>query len=680
MLMSQEVGTNRSGVRMIALYVVAPVIGLATVVVLILLGGPGKVKPPDNPNKTTEQENLLALVRTTLAKQDDLPTCKTVVSQLNSQLRKAEGKGPPPLSTPQREVLSMEMGASKDDLAEAGSSTFTPLDAHYLADCFLMRDAARSLELATPAGRGSKVKQTPLDRAELAFAWVVRQVRLYQPPRPEGTGMPEPEPVPPGFVLRRGWGSALERGLVFLAVLEQFGLDEKADKDHKPGRKELQSALLFCPDSSGGKRFWACGVAVVDDPKTLYLFDPRLGLPIPGPGGKGVATLAQVRDDARVFEQLTVDKLRYDVTPEQVKAVEVQVVCPISAVAPRMRFLQDRLLRDPTWNGQPLPAQVRVRLAEEVREGKDGLGALAPLRAAVKASGGTAEQVKVWRPGTAILRRFLPKDEGGSDTTGLYVRRAFDLAPWQDLHPFFLGPSFKPDQALGRDLRWRFVSPFLEQLAKPNSPRDLILRGRFTKAAPELVKDQEYWQQMRRRFLAGVERQPMEEWREKAVHAYAEELRARGTPNEAAAKAGIAEVWRWTVGSPMEVLLYGSAAEARGAEATYQLGLCKHELAARLQARKELAARGGVATPADTRKADDAWKDAEGYWNEYIETYPRRPGQAAARRLRGEALARRGQVKEAIAAWQDTRAPMTDLEKLANAWLVKQLREQTKKA
>src|SRR5206468_3308630 len=82
------------------------------------------------------------------------------------------------------------------------SPSFTPLDAHHLAECFLFRDVARSLELATPGGKDGKGKQTPLDRAELAFDWSVRQVRL-QPPFPPTAGS---TPIPAEFVVRRGWG------------------------------------------------------------------------------------------------------------------------------------------------------------------------------------------------------------------------------------------------------------------------------------------------------------------------------------------------------------------------------------------------------------------------------------------------------------------------------------------
>ena len=57
-----------------------------------------------------------------------------------------------------------------------------------------------------------------------------------------------------------------------------------------------------------------------------------------------------------------------------------------------MHLLQDHLLRDRTWNQQPLPSPVRVRLAE------DPALALASVQAAVKSSGVKAEDVQQLKP------------------------------------------------------------------------------------------------------------------------------------------------------------------------------------------------------------------------------------------------------------------------------------------
>ena len=111
---------------------------------------------------------------------------------------------------------------------------------------------------------------------------------------------------------------------------------------------------MYVPNQSGGMSFWACGV-VVGHGEDVYLFDPRLGLPLPGPKAQGIATLAEFRKQPEVLAQLHVEKYHYDVTSEQARAAHVLLVRPLSSLAPRMRHLQEQLLA-------PV---VRVRLAAE---------------------------------------------------------------------------------------------------------------------------------------------------------------------------------------------------------------------------------------------------------------------------------------------------------------------------
>ena len=87
------------------------------------------------------------------------------------------------------QFLKTQFHLDPDELAEVAGETFSPLDAHYLEFCLLLRDAAQALDVA---GR------SPLDRATAAFAWVVRQVRLEE--RRGGQ-------FPPQFILQRGWGT-----------------------------------------------------------------------------------------------------------------------------------------------------------------------------------------------------------------------------------------------------------------------------------------------------------------------------------------------------------------------------------------------------------------------------------------------------------------------------------------
>jgi hypothetical protein len=656
--MSEEALTGRGRTIGIAAWVVLPVLALGGLLALTFLNTPNRGEPEKRgEQRTVREESHLASVRLTLAKPNDLAICKAVIPQLNAHLQNDPESSPPALPPEKKEELRKQLALDEGALEELTSATFTTLDAHHMECCFLLRDAANWLELEVAAGQK---KQTPLERAELAFAWVVRQVRL-QPPALQGQQAAQ-EAAPPAFVLRRGWGSALERALVFLALLEQFGLKDDASAG-------LQGALLFCPGPAGGEdksRLWACGVTIGEQPDAIYLFDPRLGLPLPGPGGKGIATLATARSDPSVLGQLQIDKVHYDVTTEQAKAAEVFLVCPLSALAPRMALLQNRLLRERTWKDQTLPAQVRVRLAEDLAPTQSS------LQSAVEKSGSKAKVV-LWPTGATVLRRFVPKEDGGGDTGKAgellrIVRAEGALVPWSVYPDLLKDPrAFGADQVLGRGLRQRFMSPFLAPLA-PGSSRDLILRGSPAKAAPSLVSEQEQWSNAGLR-LRNAQPEELREGVAKWVEtAFARIAAVQAAPNDPNARGAAEELWKWRPNDAIAVVLFGAIAHSRGPEATYQLGLCKHEVAAHLQARKDLAMRRKGA--ADGQKTDVAWKDAESYWKEYADTDG--PGLIAARRLRGEALANRGMKKEARAVWQDLSGPMTDLDRLAHLWLAKQ--------
>ena len=147
----------------------------------------------------------------------------------------------------------------------------------------------------------------------------VRQVRLEEKP---GAALP------PASALRRGVGSAQDRALIFLALLRQLGLDGCM-------------AAVPAPSGPSAVRYWLPGV-VLD--KDVWLFETRLGLPLPGPKDAGSATLAQVRSRPDLLQPLTADaKHPYDVTAEQARQAEPHFACPLSALAPRMRWLQEQM-------------------------------------------------------------------------------------------------------------------------------------------------------------------------------------------------------------------------------------------------------------------------------------------------------------------------------------------------
>lgn len=691
--MSEQPGHLLKGsvLYQVALWFLVPVVALGVLLGVMIFGGrPVDETTSERRNAARPEENYLAQVRSALSKQTDLATCRTVVQLLNSHLQRSQDQhAVAALPDDAARKLATQLGLDKDDLAEVAAQTYTPLDAHHLEACLLLRDVARSLEIP-PFVVGEKTfDQTPLDRAQAAFAWVCRQVRLNVPELESVN----PEYAPVAQVLRRGRGAPLERGLVFLALIEQFGLEEET----KGG---LQGCFILVPNAKGEKLLWACGVAVGDKPEALYLFDPRMGLPIPGPDKDKPATLAQVQKDPSLLGQWKIDKLSYDVTPEQVKAATVSLICPLSAVSARMVLLQERMLRDKAWLGQALPPAVRVKLSE------DPARALATLHEAVKGqlkSGVAAlrpEDVGFIPQGAGLLRRFLTKDEGGSDEGQVFDLRqlvgyappnvpaqvrwprsriyTFEAVPWMDMHPMFRESNdFRYDTPIGQRVRLMFASPFLRPLLEANSARDLLLRGRFSPAVQNLVQEREVWDVGRSRSQSQDTRdlpKLLADWAERARPAHVELLRAqKGTPEEAAANAAVEALWRFRPGDAMEVALLGSIAVARGSDVIYQLALCRHEQAARHQMRADLAARAGLPPGNDALKARKDWGATESYWKEFVDGNATRPAVAAGRRLHAETLARTGNLEEASKRLQDVSGPMSELEKLASLWLAKQL-------
>jgi len=158
--------------------------------------------------------------------------------------------------------------------------------------------------------------------AERLFDWTVRNIQLDPDAAP--TDGLQHTPVE---TLLFGHGQALDRAWVFLLLARQQGLDV---------------VLLGLADEKGGNaRLWLPALLSKDE---LYLFDCRLGLPIPGPGGRGVATLAQVIADEQLLRALDVDEdHKYPITGEDLRHVVAFVEASPSSLSRRMALVESRL-------------------------------------------------------------------------------------------------------------------------------------------------------------------------------------------------------------------------------------------------------------------------------------------------------------------------------------------------
>jgi hypothetical protein len=632
--------------------ILIPLLLLGVVLLVVFALGGSSSRPTTRPSGPVQtNESGLETARQSLTRQTDLNACHHALQQINSELGEKPALHPPSLTNDQQTWLRDHLSLSDEELKEIESNHYTQLDNHHLFRSLLMRDVASALKIRGVRGKagGANVREKPLDEAARAFAWVMREVRLRQR---AGEDAPPSEEAPPSFVVRRGWGTGLERALVFLALLEQLG-------DPDAPQPELLGFLLQIPKDEGAMRLWACGV-MVGDGKDVYLFDPHLGLPLPGPKGQGIATLAQVREQPDVLAQLNVgEKLHYPVTAEQARSVQAQLVVPLSALSPRLRYLQEKLLA-PT---------VRVRLAADAAADRER------VKAAVSAGAGKPSPVIVSRDYCTLLRRFLPADEGGVDNALRLARFSIDLVPWQALPPILRDERVIPQSSeLGMRMRNGFAAFFYTPTMDPGKPRDQLLRGRYSSAVPALVSERDNWNsQLVQRANAEDLEKKVGEWLNQATAVYARRYRAKGAPEVQEAEQQIKALWDQRTSLPIAIVLGSAAGSARNPEVAYQLGLCSHEQAEQLQARLDLENRIGTSPhPRDVEKAKSDWQNALNAWKRFEEDYPTHPDVAAARRLRGRAEAMLGDSAAAIASWKNVSNCPIEMEKIASLYLAQQ--------
>ena len=599
-------------------------------VLLALLGGCNRLPPPSEPPLETGNSQApasLESIAESLRKGSDRAACRNVLLQLNASLERHPEQKCATLTDAQQAFLRQMLRLDDDELHEVRSTSYTLLDAHHLEQCFLLHDAAESLQLAGCSGEV---------RAAAAFAWVVRQVRL----------MDEKEDLlPPLPVLRLGGGTDVQRSLVFLALLEQL---------------DVPGCMIAMP---GLELYWFPGALVGGE---ILLFDPRLGVPVPGPDGRGIATLSQMRSRPEVLKRL--QEFNYKFTFEQARRGELHLICSLSALAPRMRQLQ-----------QLLATSSQVRLSQDAEQ------LLGKYHKAIQGPAMQGTGVLFWSfPGhpfspSRLLRTFLPPEEGGADETRRRQEHfEMKLTPWSALPPPVRDIPQTVD--LGYRLRSEFEQLFLVFFLVPGQPRDLMLRGRLADAVARLVETQDKLHH----YLALKGEQPdidkdFATWIAEAKKAQEEWLVARrkaeNSKTPAALKAleeaqdRINELWKsWPKVQPA---LIAPAAGPLASEASYFLALAKHEQAEQIQARLDC----NPDRPAELiQGARDAWQSASEKWRQYLEMTPTGPSHAAARIGLGRALESMGQRKAALHELDPSVARLTGWSREAINYRAKQLK------
>lgn len=207
---------------------------------------------------------------------------------------------------------------------------FDRADGVFLQEVVWLRDASNW-------ARGEDVED--ISRAKSLFDWTVRNIQLeWDRGGPSGPRIQQT----PWETLLLGRGTAMERAWVFILLARQQGID---------------AALLALADPSASStqdlKPWV--VAVLSEGE-VYLFDPELGMPIPGPDGVRLgedgqldiqpATLSQVAADDALLRRLDLDAGHpYPVDAKQVaEGVVVLLEASPAYLEQRMRLVEGKLV------------------------------------------------------------------------------------------------------------------------------------------------------------------------------------------------------------------------------------------------------------------------------------------------------------------------------------------------
>ncbi|HVX10786.1 MAG TPA: tetratricopeptide repeat protein [Pirellulales bacterium] len=277
-----------------------------------------------------------------------------------------------PLADWRREPLINTLPADlqkSSQLKELADMGFGRADGIDLRQAIWLRDASN-----WAAGGSAE----DLERAQRIFDWIVRNIQLD----------PDDDAIP-----RQAWqtmllghGPAIDRAWLFALMARQQGLDVVMLAT--PTGTETNA------DKNAAIQPWLPALFHEGD---FYLFEPALGLPVPGPGGQGIATLAQVAADDSLLRQLDLDDdHHYGKSSADVQNLTVLIEASPLYLSQRMALLESQLAGEQnvtlSLDASALAGRLRSakhvadvrlwplpyeRLADQARLGKSGRQRLA---------------------------------------------------------------------------------------------------------------------------------------------------------------------------------------------------------------------------------------------------------------------------------------------------------------
>ena len=246
----------------------------------------------------------------------DVGALQQVVERANQWVRNERADDdkwqPEPLLTDLSLELRNAKGVSQAIAPEnMRDGVFADWEGRLLAQAVWLRDIAQW-------ARGNATSAA--DVAAALFDWTIRNVQLDPPQLKELTVLH------PWQALIYGHGTAEHRAWVFVELCRQ---------------QRIGAVILKTTAGPGDVPPRLLAAALVDD--QLHLFDPELGLPLPGKA-TAVGTLAEIAEDDALLRQLDAgDDLKYPVSAEQLKQVEAYAVASPLQLSRRSALLEGAL-------------------------------------------------------------------------------------------------------------------------------------------------------------------------------------------------------------------------------------------------------------------------------------------------------------------------------------------------
>ena len=251
----------------------------------------------------------------------------------------------------QAEVVWAQL-LSPEERENVSGGIYSSRDGKYIWDALLCKELSYHALGTT---------DTDLSRVVNVFQFVVRNLPLMNRHLND-------LPLTLQEIWTMGRATTEDRAWAFAAILRQLRID---------------SVLLFSAEKEEGTRAPFLIAVLLND--EAYLFDPRLGLPIPGPETDKPATLSEVLAAPEILTQLAIDtQPPYPLTADALSHPRVKLIGDSCSWAPRMRLLEDAFL-----------GERRVQLYEGLQ---DENGQPGYLKRVADAGGDhwTSESISIW--------------------------------------------------------------------------------------------------------------------------------------------------------------------------------------------------------------------------------------------------------------------------------------------